>query len=152
MIIRYSDVGRNAVHKKRENRLTCVYGLFDESNPEEILYVGATVDAHQRLYQHFNGGNIKTPLAERILDIRRKGGQVGIHVLHVFEAHTSRAAMNNMEEIFIRKINPPLNVALSAIGRKNSKDSNGKRLRAEVVELRKKVAELENLVADLLAN
>lgn len=155
MLIHYSELKRSAVDCKKQNRLCGVYGLFDDAKPDEILYVGASQDIHQRLYQHYTGGNIKTPLAERILQIRASGRHIGVNVLQILPSGTPRAELNRVEENFIRKLNPPLNVALSAVGHVNSKDSPGKKLRSELVELRERVAVLESTVRgqdEIIAN
>lgn len=158
MIIHYSDLDRKVVSRKKQNRLCGIYGLFDEKSPDEILYVGASLDIHQRVYQHYNGGNIKTPLAERILQIRSEHRYIGAKVLQILPNGTPRVELNRLEEQFIRKLNPALNVTLSAVGHKNSKDSPGKKLRAEFLELQEKIASLENtvreqekIIAELLA-
>ena len=86
----------------------CVYGIYENSNALDILYVGSTKNIRRRIMQHRTCAKRKTyPLYQYIRD---HGGfdKFGFLILKTVP-FTTRTALAKIEEKYRKRLEPPLN-------------------------------------------
>lgn len=132
-----------------------VYVLVDPRNGAP-RYVGSTQHAEHRLYSHMSDSEKrKTPKQRWLAELKAMGRWPEMWVLEEFEVGPKQGARRHeaerrwidvCQELFG---GADMNTRLTPVGHANSKDSSGKKLQAELVALRARVAQLEHELAAL---
>lgn len=141
--------------RKRVPGTAGVYALIDPRDGRP-RYVGSTQHAEHRLYAHMaETGRAKTPKQHWLAELKAGGLWPELWVLEEFEVGPAQSARRlEAERRWIEVCQELLagadmNTTLTPVGHANSKDSNGKKLNAELVALRARVTELEHELAAL---
>lgn len=133
-----------------------VYVLVD---PRTLVprYVGSTRHAEHRLYSHMAGPGKRTPKQRWLAELKAAGLWPELWVVEEGDFGPRQSARRHEAERRWIEICQELfgggdmNTALTPLGHANSKDSYGKKMRAELEMLRARVAQLERELARVRA-
>lgn len=142
-----------AVSFQDRNRTPGTAGIYALVDPVTGVprYVGPTQHAEHRLYAHMAGMNKRRPSAKDrwLAELKAAGRWPELWLLEEFDVGPQQGEKRHEAERRWIGIcqelmgGADMNTALTPVGHANSKDSSGKKLQAELVLLRARVAELE---------
>lgn len=148
-LITYEDSVSFDAKKRGVKGREGIYGLVDPREPYAVRYVGSSGHMEHRLYAHWHGYG-RTPKHRWVAGLRTEGVKVAMVVLELAEVGPRQsAARMTLENAWVELLGADLNVTLTPVGHAHSKDSTGKKLHAEIRELRSRVAQLERELAVL---